>query len=133
MLRIAGIALAATFLSLAFVFAVGCSHVTGPAVVAVSGVVDCAKKSTRDVALRNLDDGASALVSDDWRGELKKLVTRIGGDALACVLDKLRADGKRYMGDDDVVALERKKANRAEDWLIENRVVFATYADAGAP
>jgi hypothetical protein len=110
-----------------------CKHVPTPVQTGISDVVQCSKSAVQETALHILDDAASALATGDWEGGLLDLVRRFGGDAVACVLDKIRGDAIRYSKTvDSPDQLEMLKAARANQWLAEHRVVFAG-ADGGAP
>jgi hypothetical protein len=103
-----------------------CQHVPTPVKTGVSDVVQCSKAAVQDTALHILDDVASALATGDWQGGLLDLVKRFGGDAVSCVLDKIRGDAIKYAtttGSPD--QLEMLKAARANQWLTANHVVFA--------
>jgi len=112
----------------------GCktTSVPGPVKTVVSDVVDCTKGATQDTALHILDDAASALATGNWEAALLDLATRWGGDAVACVLDRIRGESTRFNATStEPDRLEAMKAARASQWLAENHVVFAG-ADGGA-
>lgn len=84
-----------------------CAHTTGTV------VKDCSNEAAQGL----MDDVASALVMDDWRGGLADLVGKFG----VCVVKKVVAEianksGARAQLDE----LEAKKAQRARTWLEEN-------------
>jgi len=122
--------LAAVFL---FAFA-SCktTNVPGPVKTGISAVVQCTEHAVQDTALHILDDVASALATANWQAGLLDLVTRFGGDAVSCVLDKIRGDAIKYSRTvTEPDQLEMLKAARANQWLTNNHVVFAG-ADGGA-
>lgn len=108
-----------TLLTLASMAYCGCAH-TQPV---TDGVVYCAEKATRDTALGLIDDVATALVTQDWKGSLVFLVSRWGNAAISCAVAEVADSSQRnarVSGDQ----LEDMKAQRARAWLAEHPVVM---------